>query len=112
MTPLLPKHVWEKIDKPPSTRTSRPSAVARTGSTTGRRARRCRFSRFADHFQAPANDGVLVVFFGTREGAYTALVKKEADVLDRLLAHQVDELQSSTTSRWCACRATRPTRWS
>lgn len=93
MTPLLPKHVWEKIEKP-----TEHENIPAIGSGVYRfdhwkKGQEVKFSRFAEHFKPAANDGVLIVFFGTREGAYTALLKQEADVVDRLLAHQVDELQ-------------------
>ena len=92
MTPLLPKHVWEKIDKPMEYENIPAIGSGPYRFDHWKKGQEVRFSRFADHFKAPANDGVLVMFFGTREGAYTALVKKEADVLDRMLAHQVEEL--------------------
>lgn len=93
MTPLLPKHVWEKIEKP-----TEHENIPAIGSGVYRfdhwkKGQEVKFSRFAEHFKPAANDGVLIVFFGTREGAYTALLKQEADVVDRLLAHQADELQ-------------------
>lgn len=93
MTPLLPKHVWEKIEKP-----TEYENIPAIGSGPFRfehwkKGQEVKFARFADHFRPAAPDGVLIVFFGTREGAYTALIKQEADVVDRLLAHQVDELK-------------------
>jgi peptide/nickel transport system substrate-binding protein len=92
MTPLLPKHVWEKIDKPTEYENIPAVGSGPFKFDHWKKGQEVKFSRFADHFRPAAADGVLLVFFGTREGAYTALVKQEADVLDRMLSHQVDEL--------------------
>ena len=94
MTPILPKHVWEKIEKP-----NEYANVPAIGSGPFRfdhwkNGQELLFTRFAEHFKPAAADGVLVVFFGTREGAYSAFVKQEADVIDRLLAHQMGDLQA------------------
>jgi peptide/nickel transport system substrate-binding protein len=51
-------------------------------------------TKFADHFAPPPSEGAVAVFYGTREAAFNALVRKEVDVMDRLLAHQMDELKA------------------
>lgn len=34
-----------------------------------------------------------MIFYGTSEAAYTALIKQEADVLDSILPHQIPEVE-------------------
>lgn len=51
-------------------------------------------SRFSDHFKPPYVDGVLAIFYGSREPCFRALVQKEVDVNPRLLAHQMEELKN------------------
>jgi peptide/nickel transport system substrate-binding protein len=50
-------------------------------------------SRFADHFKPPYIDGIVVIFYGTREACYTGLVQKQADLNIILLAHQIEDLK-------------------
>ncbi|MFI4986143.1 MAG: ABC transporter substrate-binding protein [Alphaproteobacteria bacterium] len=94
MVPLLPKHVWEKIEKPAEYENVPPIGSGPFKFDHWKHGQEFAVTRFADHFSPPPADGVLIVFYGTREAAYTALVQKEVDVMDRLLAHQVDELKS------------------
>ncbi len=94
MVPLLPKHIWEKIEKPTEYDNVPPIGSGPFKFDHWKHGQEFAVTRFADHFSLPPADGVLIVFYGTREAAYTALVQKEVDVMDRLLAHQVGELKA------------------
>jgi peptide/nickel transport system substrate-binding protein len=93
MTPLLPKHIWEKIEKPTEYRNIPLIGSGPFKFDHWREAREFKMSRFAEHFK-PANvDGLLFIFYGTREAGYTALIKNEADVFKYVLTHQIDEVK-------------------
>jgi peptide/nickel transport system substrate-binding protein len=91
MVPLLPKHIWEKIEKPREYRNVPAIGSGPLKFDYWREGRELKMSRFSDHFKPTNVDGVLAIFYGTREALYTALIKKEIDVLDYLLAHQMEE---------------------
>jgi peptide/nickel transport system substrate-binding protein len=94
MVPLIPKHVWEKIEKPTEYDNIPPVASGPFKFNQWKRGQEFSVTKFADHFAPPPSDGVVSVFYGTREAAFNALIRKEVDVMDRLLAHQVDELKA------------------
>ena len=94
MTPLLPKHIWEKIEKPTEYRNVPPIGSGPFKFDHWREAQEFKVSRFPDHFRPPYVDGVLVIYYGTREASFTALVQKEADVVfETVLPHQLEELK-------------------
>ena len=93
MIPLLPKHIWEKIEKPTEYRNVPPIGSGPFKFDHWREAQEFKVSRFPDHFKPAYVDGVLFVFYGTREAAYTALKMKKTDQLNMLLPHQMEELQ-------------------
>lgn len=95
MVPLLPKHVWENIEKPTEYRNVPAIGSGPFKFDHWREAQEIKVSRFADHFKPPYADGILGIFYGSREGSYRGLIQKEADVNPRLLAHQLDELKNS-----------------
>ncbi len=93
MVPILPMHVWSGIEDP-----STFENVPAVGSGPYQfdywtKGREFKVSRFADHFQPADNDGLLVIFFGTAEAAYTALTRQDIDVVDKVLPYQLIELE-------------------
>src|SRR5262249_25570120 len=94
MVPLLPKHIWEKVEKPNEFENAAPIGSGPFKFDHWKRAQEFAVARFPEHFSPPPSQGVLIVFYGTREAAYSAFVRKEVDVMDRLLAHQLDELKN------------------
>ena len=60
-----------------------------------KKAQEFKVERFDEHFQPADNAGLLVIFYGTSEAAYTALIKQEADVLDSILPHQILEIEAT-----------------
>lgn len=92
MTPLLPRHVWIGVDEPVRERNIPPVGSGPFRFEQWKETQELELSRFAEHFAPPNVDGVLVIFFGTREAAFTALTRGDADVVDMLLPHQVEEL--------------------
>ena len=86
MVPIVPKHIWEGVEDPTTFEN-----VPAVGSGTYRfghwkKAQEFKVERFDGHFQPADNAGLLVIFYGTSEAAYTALIKQEADVLDSIPA--------------------------
>ena len=92
MTPLLPKHVWAKVEDPTEYRNVPPIGSGPFRFEHWKAGQEIELSRFAEHFQPPRVEGVLLVFYGMREAAFTALVRNETDVVDLLLPHQLEEL--------------------
>ncbi len=93
MVPIIPKHVWEGIEDP-STFENIPAVGSGPYSFDyWTKGQDFKVSRFADHFEPAENEGVLVVFFGTAEAAYTALTREEIDVIDKILPHQLFDLE-------------------
>ncbi|MCH8064136.1 MAG: hypothetical protein IH861_16735, partial [Chloroflexi bacterium] len=102
MVPIIPKHVWEEIEDP-----SKFDNIPAIGSGTykfdyWKKGQEFKVSRFDDYFQPADNEGVLVVFFGTAEAAYTALFKDEVDVIDRVLSHQIPEIEDNDSLQFVA----------
>lgn len=94
MVPIIPKHVWESIDDPATFENVPAVGSGPYAFEHWKKGQEFKVTRFADHFQPAENDGVLVVFFGTSEAAYTALIKQEVDVIDRILSHQIPEIEA------------------
>ena len=92
-TPIMPKHIWEKIDKPHEYRNVPPIGSGPFKFSHWRATQEFMMSKNADHFSAPPIDGVLFVFYGTGEAASTALRKKEADNMITVSAQQVMGLE-------------------
>ena len=95
MVPIIPKHIWEQVEDPTTFEN-----VPAIGSGTyafghWKKAQEFMVERFDGHFQPADNEGLLVVFYGTSEAAYTALLKQEADVLDSILPHQIPEIEGT-----------------
>ena len=95
MVPIVPKHIWEGVEDPTTFEN-----VPAVGSGTYRyghwkKAQEFKVERFDGHFQPADNAGLLVIFYGTSEAAYTALIKQEADVLDSILPHQILEIEAT-----------------
>ena len=95
MVPIIPKHIWEGVEDPTTFEN-----VPAIGSGTyefghWKKAQEFKVERFDGHFQPADNAGLLVIFYGTSEAAYTALVKQEADVLDSILPHQILEIEAT-----------------
>jgi peptide/nickel transport system substrate-binding protein len=95
MVPLLPKHIWEKVEKPTEFENANPIGSGPFKFDHWKHGQEFAVTRFADHFSPTPSDGLLIVFYGTREAAYSAFLHKEVDVMDRLLANQIDELKKS-----------------
>jgi peptide/nickel transport system substrate-binding protein len=95
MNPILPKHIWEKIEKPNEYRNVPPVGSGPFKFDHWRESQEIKLSRFAEHFRPTQVEGTLIIFYGTREAGFTALLKKDVDVDDYLLAHQMDELKGA-----------------
>ena len=93
MVPLLPRHVWETMESPTDYRNIPPVGSGPFKFEHWKETQELAVTRFQDHFQPTYVEGVLVVFYGTREAAFTALTRKETDVVDILLPHQMEELK-------------------
>ena len=93
MVPLLPKHIWERIEKPTEYPNVPPIGSGPFRFDHWKKAQELKMSRFPDHFRPAHVDGILVIFYGTREAAFTALVQKETDVAILLIPHQIEELK-------------------
>jgi len=93
MVPLLPRHVWETMDNPTQYRNIPPVGSGPFKFDHWKETQELSLSRFQDHFEPPHVQGVLVVFYGTREAVFTALKRGETDVVDILLPHQMEELK-------------------
>lgn len=93
LTPLLPRHVWKEVENPSEYRNLPPVGSGPFRFVHWKEAQEFKMARFDEHFRAPAAEGLLFVFYGTREAAFNALVRDEADVVDILLPHQLQELQ-------------------
>jgi len=94
MVPILPKSVWEGIEDP-----STFENVPAIGSGPYKfdywtKGREFKVSRFEEHFEPARNEGMLVVFYGTAEAAYTALKEQDIDVIDKVLPYQLFELEA------------------
>jgi len=92
-TPIMPKHIWENIDKPHEYRNVPPIGSGPFKFDHWRASQEFMMTRHAGHFSPPQLDGVLFVFFGTGEGVSTALKKKEVDNMVTVSAQQVMELE-------------------
>ena len=93
MVPLLPRHVWQTMDNPTEHRNIPPVGSGPFKFDHWKETQELALTRFEDHFQPTYVEGVLVVFYGTREAAFTALKRGETDVVDILLPHQMEELK-------------------
>jgi len=93
LTPLLPRHLWKDVQNPIEYRNLPPVGSGPFRFLHWKEAQEFKMARFDEHFLAPAVEGLLFVFYGTREAAFNALVRGEADVVDILLPHQLEELE-------------------
>lgn len=92
-TPIMPKHIWEKIDKPHEYRNVPPIGSGPFKFDHWRASQEFMMTRHAGHFSPPLLDSVLFVFYGTGEGVSTALKKKEVDNMVTVSAQQVMDLE-------------------
>ncbi|MEW6262609.1 MAG: ABC transporter substrate-binding protein [Thermodesulfobacteriota bacterium] len=92
-TPIIPKHIWEKIDKPHEYRNVPPIGSGPFKFGHWRETQEFLMTRNADHFSPPQVDAVLFVFYGTTEAVNTALKKQEVDSLNLLTPQQVMDLE-------------------
>jgi len=94
MVPIIPKHIWEKVADPAAFENVPAVGSGQYAFEYWTKGREFKVKRFDGHFQPASNDGVLTIFFGTAEASYTALVRKDIDVIDKVLPHQLDELKA------------------
>ncbi|HSF15808.1 MAG TPA: ABC transporter substrate-binding protein [Vicinamibacteria bacterium] len=92
LVPILPRHIWSRIDEPVSSANVPPIGSGPFKFGHWKETQEILLERFDGHFQPARVDGVLVIFFGTREAAFTALRRGDADVVDILMPHQLAEL--------------------
>lgn len=91
-TPIMPQHIWEKIDRPHEYRNVPPIGSGPFKFDHWRETQEFMMTKNHDYFSPPHVDGVLFVFYGTAEAVNTALVKKEADSITLVTAQQVMDL--------------------
>jgi peptide/nickel transport system substrate-binding protein len=91
--PIMPRHVWEKIDKPHEYRNVPPIGSGPFKFDHWRETQEFMMTRNNDHYRAPHVDAVLFVFYGTAEAVSTALIKKEVDSMTLVTAQQVTDLE-------------------
>jgi len=93
MVPILPKHVWEKIENPTEYNNVPPIGSGPFKFEYWKKGQEFKLARFSDHFKPPYVDGLLVIFYGTNEAAVRGLIQKEADVILALVPEQLKELK-------------------
>jgi peptide/nickel transport system substrate-binding protein len=94
MVPLLPKHIWEKIENPTEYRNEPLIGSGPFKFDYWRKGQEIKMSRFSEHFRPPYVDGLLFIF-GSLEAANMGLIKKESDLCYRvLLPHQMETFKN------------------
>jgi peptide/nickel transport system substrate-binding protein len=93
MVPLLPRHIWEKMEKPTEYENVPAIGSGPFKFEHWRKGQELKMSRFDDHFKPPYIDELIAILYGTREACYIGLTQKQVDVNMNLIAHQIDELQ-------------------
>jgi len=93
LTPILPQHIWEKIEKPHEHRNVPPIGSGPFKFVHWRETQEFMMTKNPEHFSPPYVDGVLFVFYGTAEAVNTALIKKEVDSETLVTPQQVEDLK-------------------
>jgi len=93
MVPILPKHVWEGIEDPSTFENAEAIGSGPYKFDYWTKGREFKVSKFEDHFEPTENAGLLAIFYGTAEAAYTALKQEDIDVVDKVLPYQLIELE-------------------
>lgn len=79
--PILPKHVWSRVDDPVSAANENPVGSGPFEFAGRELGRRIVLEANKAHFQAPKADKLIFALFGSRDAAIQAVGTGEADVL-------------------------------
>jgi peptide/nickel transport system substrate-binding protein len=92
--PIIPKHIWEDVTEPENAPNDVVIASGPFKFDYVREGQESKMSAFKEHFFPPKVEGLLYIYYGSQEAMYNGLINQDVDVIESLLPHQVEELES------------------